>query len=141
MGKKTKELRKVVLDTNVLVSALLFKGKASRLVGLWKQQKIIPLVTNETLDELIRVLSYPKFSLTEEEIKSLISEEILPYFRPVKISRYVHGICPDPEDDIFLTCAINGRADAIISGDAHLLNLKEFDGIPIMKINDLKITG
>ncbi len=133
MGKKTKELRKLVLDTNILVSALLFKGAASRLIVLWKQQRIIPLITNETLDELVRVLAYPKFSLTEAETKSLLKEEILPFFQPVKIIRHVAGACRDPGDDIFLTCAVNGKADAIISGDAHLLDMKQFEGIPILK--------
>lgn len=137
MGKKTKELRRLVLDTNILVSALLFKGDASKLIALWKQQRIIPLITNETLAELVRVLSYPKFSLAESDIKSLLKEEILPFFQPVRIIRHIAGACGDAGDDIFLTCAVNGKADAIISGDAHLLDMMQFEGIPILKISSI----
>ena len=76
MGKK--EL-KVVLDTNVLVSALLFKGELSKLLSLLKQRKCILLFSEETLNEIIRVLHYPKFALTEKEIDYLLQAEILSY--------------------------------------------------------------
>ncbi|MBI4303922.1 MAG: putative toxin-antitoxin system toxin component, PIN family [Chloroflexi bacterium] len=136
MGKKKREIRRVVLDTNVFISALLFEGQASAFVGLWKQGRIIPLVSAQTLKEIIRVLAYPKFDLREEEIKSIIDEDILPYVETVRITREVKGISSDAGDDIFLTCAVNGRAEAIISGDTHLLSLKEFEGIPISKITE-----
>ena len=134
MGEKRRKIRRVVLDTNVFVSALLFGGQASALVGLWKQGKIIPLVSAETMKELIRVLAYPKFDLTEKEIKSIINEDILPYVETVKVIRQIHGVSSDAADDIFLTCAVNGKAGAIISGDIHLLSLREFEGIPISRI-------
>ena len=136
MGEKRRKIRRVVLDTNVFISALLFEGQASTLVELWKQTKIIPLVSPETMKEIIRVLAYPKFDLREEEIKSIINEDILPYVETVKITRRIKGICSDAADDIFLTCAVNGKAEAIISGDIHLLSLKEFEGIPILKITE-----
>ncbi|MBI2849473.1 MAG: putative toxin-antitoxin system toxin component, PIN family [Chloroflexi bacterium] len=136
MGEKRRKIKRVVLDTNVIVSALLFEGQSSALVGLWKQGKIIPLVSTETLKEIIRVLAYPKFDLREEEIKSIINEDILPYVETVKITREIKGISSDAADDIFLTCALNGKAEAIISGDTHLLSLKEFEGIPISKITE-----
>ena len=136
MGEKRHKIRRVVLDTNVFVSALLFGGRASALVGLWKKGEIIPLVSAETLKEIIRVLAYPKFDLTEEEIKSIINEDILPYVETVKITRQIQGVSSDAADDIFLTCAVNGKAGAIISGDIHLLSLKEFEGIPVSRIGE-----
>ena len=139
MGKKRRKIRRVVLDTNVFVSALLFGGKASALVSLWKQGKIIPLVSAETLKEIIRVLAYPKFDLSEQEIKSIINEDILPYIETVKITRQIHGGSPDAADNIFLACAVNGKAEAIISGDAHLLSLKEFEGVPISRIAEFTL--
>ena len=134
MGEKRQKIRRVVLDTNVFVSALLFEGKTSELVKLWKQGEIIPLVSTDTLNEIIRVLTYPKFGLTKEEIKSILNEEIMPYVETVKITRKIKGVSPDADDDIFLACAVNGKAGAIISGDRHLLSLKEFEGIPISRI-------
>lgn len=139
MGQKKPEaIKRVVLDTNVFVSALLFSGQASRLVKLWEQGTIVPLLSRETLNEIIRVLTYTKFDLKEKEIRSIIDEDILPYVETVKVTRRIEGICPDPGDDIFLSCAVNGKASAIVSGDSHSLNLKEFEGIPIIKITDVK---
>ena len=69
---------RVVLDTNVLVSALLFKGKTSDLVPLWQTGAITPLLSRSFLEEHLRVFSYPKFRLTDTEIKALIQEELLP---------------------------------------------------------------
>ena len=137
MGEKKHKIKRVVLDTNIFISALLFRGKVSGLVNLWKEGKIIPLVSGEMLKEIIKVLAYPKFGLEEGEIESIISEDILPYIETVKITRQIKGVCPDPDDDIFLSCAVNGKADVIVSGDAHLLGLKEFEGIPIFKITRL----
>lgn len=75
---------RVVLDTNTVVSALLFSGISSKLVSLWQKGLITPLLSREILDEYLRVLSYPKFDLSEGEIKELIQEEILPYAEVVK---------------------------------------------------------
>ena len=58
---------RVVLDTNIVVSALLFGGQLERLIELWKEGKILPLCSKEIIDEYLKVLSYPKFQLTEEE--------------------------------------------------------------------------
>lgn len=139
MGEKRRKITRVVLDTNVFVSALLFRGQASALVGLWKQGTIIPLVSAETMKELIRVLAYPKFDLSEQEIKSILNEDILPYVETVKVTRRIRGVSSDAADDIFLACAVNGKAGAIISGDTHLLSLKEFEGIPISRIAEFTI--
>ena len=136
MGEKKRKIRRVVLDTNVIVSALLFRGPASALVEIWKQGQLIPLVSAATLKETIMVLAYPKFDLSEVEIRAIIDEDILPYVETVTITREVNGVCADPADDIFLACAANGKADAIVSGDAHLLRLHEFRGIPILRITE-----
>jgi uncharacterized protein len=138
LGQKKHPVKRFVLDTNIFISALLFEGEASHLVNFWKLGKIIPLVSAETLKEIIRVLAYPRFHLKESEINALIDEEILPYAETVRITRQINGVCEDADDDIFLACAVNGQADAIISGDIHLLRIKEFEGVPIFKLADLK---
>jgi uncharacterized protein len=66
VGKKKEKVRKVVLDTSVLISALLFKGELSKLVELWQKGEIIPVISKDTFQELRSVLEYPKFSLSHE---------------------------------------------------------------------------
>ena len=128
MGKK--EL-KVVLDTNVLVSALLFKGGLSKL--LFPLKKFILLFSEETLNEFIKVLHYPKFSLTEDEIEYLLQFEILPYSKIVEVTfKFDKEICPNKDDQKFLELAVSAKANYIITGDKDLLNLKEINKIKIL---------
>jgi putative PIN family toxin of toxin-antitoxin system len=122
---------RVVLDTNALVSALLFSGVSSKLVSLWQNGLIAPLLSREILDEYLRVLSYPKFALSEAEIKELIQEEILPFAEVVKPKRRLRVVRRDPSDNKFLECAVAGKADVIISGDKDLLSLGRYRQIRI----------
>ncbi len=136
MGKKEKAVKRVVLDTNILVSALLFKGELSRLVDLWKTGNIIPVFSRETFREFKAVLGYPKFSLTGQEIKMLIEEEVLPFFEIIEITDKVRGICRDPDDDKFLACAVSARADFIVSGDKDLLDMGKYKSVKIMSASE-----
>ena len=136
MGKKPKKIIRVVLDTNVLISALLFKGELSRIVGLWQKGKIIPVISKETFDELRTVLEYSKFSLSRAEIKSLIEHDILPFFEVVNVSKHVKGTCRDPEDDKFISCAISASVDWIVTGDKDLSDLKKYQSIRIIHASD-----
>ena len=122
---------RVVLDTNTVVSALLFSGISSKLVSLWQKGLITPLLSREILDEYLRVLSYPKFDLSEGEIKELIQEEILPYAEVVKPKRRLRVVQRDPSDNKFVECAVAGKARVIISGDKELLSLGRYRQIPI----------
>ena len=125
------KINKVVIDTNVLVSALLFNGVPGELIECWKQGQIIPLACRDSIDEFIRVLSYPKFQLTEEEVKFLLNQEILPWFEIVTVKKRTPFVVDDPDDDKFIWCAIADSADCIISGDEHLLNLNH-SPVPIL---------
>jgi uncharacterized protein len=125
MVQKLKSLR-VVLDTNVLVSALLFGGSSGMLRDVWKTGRIIPLVSKETFAEFRRVISYPKFKLSQREIRSILNEEILPFVEPVEITEQVNGVCRDPYDDMFLAVAACGSAHYLITGDQDLLVLKNY---------------
>ncbi len=93
---------RVVLDTNVLVSALLFTGISSEIVPLWQSGAVTVLLSRGILDEYLRVLSYPKFQLSEAEIKSLIQEELLPYVEVVNPRKRLRVVKGDPSDDKFL---------------------------------------
>lgn len=136
MGKGTKEGLRVVLDTNVFVSALLFRGETTKLARWWQEGKIVPVVTGETYDELVTVLKYPKFRLSVEEIKAVMSEEILPYIDVIEVTYHVHGKSPDPEDDKFLSCAISGKAIYLVTGDKGLLSLRQYRGLRITGVRE-----
>ena len=68
---------RVVVDTNVLVSGLLFAGQPGELVTLWKKGKIRPVCSREIVEEYLRVLAYPRFKLSETEIDFILTQEIL----------------------------------------------------------------
>ena len=114
---------RVVLDTNVLVSALLFKRELARLVDLWKEGKIILLFSKETFGEFLRVLAYPKFKLNDDEIRAIVEMEVLPYSETVGEVEGSFG-CRDPEDEKFLRCASSGRAEFLVTGDEDLLSME-----------------
>ncbi len=80
MGKKKDTALRVVPDTNVLISSLLFNGELTRLVDLWKTGRIRPVFSGETFREFRTDLDYPKFQLSREEINSIIRDDVLPYF-------------------------------------------------------------
>jgi putative PIN family toxin of toxin-antitoxin system len=138
MGEKKKGLR-VVLDTNVLVSALLFRGPLSSIVDLWESGRITPVLSQETFDEFQRVLAYPKFQLTKDEISALI-EQCISYFDVVDVTFQVKGVCRDPYDDKFLSCALAASAGLLISGDRDLLDIGKYkDGKIISPVEFLSM--
>ncbi len=140
MGQKSKTVKRVVLDTNIILSALLFGGKLSRIVRLWQEGKFIPLLSRETFEEIKTALAYPKFSLSEGEIRALITKEILPFFEVIDLVKEAKGVCRDPGDDKFISCALSGSANLIVSGDRDLCELKKYEGVRIIKAIDfLKI--
>jgi putative PIN family toxin of toxin-antitoxin system len=122
---------RVVLDTNAVVSALLFSGVSSKLVLLWQNGLITPLLSRAILDEYLRVLSYPKFELSEMVIKELIQEELLPFTEVVRPKRRLRVVRRDPSDNKFLECAVAGKASVIISGDKDLLSLSRYRQVRI----------
>lgn len=129
-------LTRVVLDTNIVVSALLFGGPAQLVHRAWRHKRIMPLASAEMVREYARVLSYPKFGLAESDISTLLHEEILPFLSPVRVLRVPKIVTADPSDDIFLACAHRGQADAVVSGDKHLLAIREHAGIPILTLKE-----
>jgi putative PIN family toxin of toxin-antitoxin system len=126
------EVIRVVLDTNVLVSGLLFGGTPGKLVDLWKTGRIQLLMSREMLDELLKVLAYPKLQLSEAEIQYLLYVEVLPYIEMVRVRPGPVVVAQDPSDDMFLHCALTAAARYIVSGDRHLLNLKTHRRIKIL---------
>jgi len=117
--------RRVVLDTNVVVSALVFEaGRLAWIRQAWMAGDFLPLVSPATAAELLRVLAYPKFGLTGEEIEALLGD-FLPYaevLEPPEGTDSWPGLT-DPDDRIFLVLAVAGRATCLVTGDQALLSL------------------
>jgi len=123
---------RVVLDTSVFVSAVLFRGSTSRLVTLWQIGRIAVLMSADILREYARVLAYPKFKLSPEEIRAIIEQELLPYVEAIRIRKVASVIADDPSDDKFLALAAEVKADFILSGDSHMLKLGSYAGAAIL---------
>ena len=124
---------RLVLDTNVVLSALLFRsGALSWLRPEWQEGRVLPLVSRETVEELLRALSYPKFRLAPGEQEDLLTE----YFPWCEAVRVVESPavpdCRDPADRAFLELAVVGQADALVSGDGDLLDLASAFPIPVL---------
>ncbi len=116
---------RVVVDTNVVLSALLFRqGRLAPLRALWQSGHCLPLVSKATADELLRALKYPKFRLSHDAQQELIAD-FLP-FSEVVMLRASPGklpVCRDPADQMFLELAMVGKARCLVSGDRDLLAL------------------
>ena len=131
---------RLVLDTNVLLSALLFhSGRLSWLRHAWSADRIRPLAGRETTAELIRVLGYPKFRLSNADRQDLL-EDYLPFCETVAVPDPPPTVpeCRDPFDRPFLEIAIAARADALVTGDADLQALADVFAVPILTPAGLK---
>ena len=124
---------RVVLDTNVLLSALLFHaGTLSWLRRAWHAETVRPLASRATIDELIRVLAYPKFRLTPDDRAELLGD-YLPWCETVAVpGRIATPAVRDPFDRPFLALAQAARADALLTGDKDLLALADVFAVPIL---------
>lgn len=127
---------RVVLDTNCLISALIFsRGKFAWLREAWQTKRFTALASHDTASELLRVLAYPKFKLTREEQETLLAD-FLPYVETVKIDTTPDGLpdIRDADDIIFLVLADAGRADALVSGDGDIQAVRDQFQIPILTV-------
>jgi len=129
---------RVVLDTNVVLAALVFGGEAmARIRAGWQSERFLPLASTPTVQELVRALTYPKFRLTATEQTELLAD-YLPWVRVVEIPDPPPLVprCRDPFDKPFLQLAVVGKARALVSGDQDLLVLDGASGIcPIVTVD------
>jgi uncharacterized protein len=126
MGKK-----KVVLDTNIFISALGWFGKPHEIFSKITMNELDLVVSPEQIEELKEVMNYDKFAFTDNQ-KSRFLSSVTQVATLVEISGKLKVIEEDPDDDIVLETAAVGNADFIISGDEHLLKLEEYEGIKIV---------
>ena len=114
---------RVVLDTHVVLSALVFGGgQAGQLRRAWQAGAFVPLASAVTVQELVRVLAYPKFALTRAAQDELLAD-FLPYAQTVRMPQPPPPVpdCRDPLDVPFLQLAVAGQAQRLVSGDKDLL--------------------
>ena len=116
---------RVVLDTNVVVSALVFQhGNVPWIRHAWTAGRFLPLASRATLEEVLRVLTYPKFRLTAEDVEALLGD-YLPFVETVEITGGGAAVPrpEDPGDHIFVELADAARAEFLVTGDRGLLRM------------------
>ncbi len=130
---------RVVIDTNLLVSAILTpQGNPAIILKLILQGKLTLILSPAILEETRRVLRYPKLVKLMKKSETTLEEVYSFIDKMTKVSVIVPGnleieaIQADPSDNIILACAVEGEADFIISGDHHLTDLRIFQGIQII---------
>lgn len=125
---------RVVIDTNLVLSALVFAaGRLAPLRLAWQGNRVLPLVSRFTAAELIRALAYPKFKLAAHEQEELLAD-YLPYCKTVRIPAPPPATppCRDAFDVPFLELALTGKAEALVTGDKDLLSLAGRFACPIL---------
>lgn len=128
---------RLVLDTKVVISALVFGGgPAARVRAGWQLGRFTALASAASAQELLRVLGYPKFRLSPAEQLELLAD-VVPWHEVVRIPQPPPAVprCRDPFDLPFLELAVAGRADALVSGDQALLALAGTPGLcPVLTV-------
>jgi uncharacterized protein len=127
-------VKRVVADTNVLVSALQFGGRPKQLLDLAVDGQISLATSEAILDETLRVLR-GKFHRTAHDL-SEAARQLRGVCRIVSPKESIKAVDADPSDDRVLECAVAADAEVILSGDKHLLALDTFRGIPIRRVGD-----
>jgi putative PIN family toxin of toxin-antitoxin system len=125
----------LVFDTNVLISGYLWSGKPRQAIRLVKSGTFTLLYCRESIDELVKVLSM-KFDLNATEIYKVL-QNIKSIGKNIPIISKEHPIIVDPADNLFINLAIDGNSKIIVSGNSHLLKLKEYRHIEIITVSQL----
>jgi len=130
----------IVLDTNTVISGLFWKGAPRQVLDLARSGTFTLFTSPDLLAELGQVLERQKFS-TRLLQANISAEELVLGYASLAITVRPHKIAPvieaDPDDDKVLACAKTANAEIIASGDNHLLDLNEYEGIKIMTVNQL----
>jgi putative PIN family toxin of toxin-antitoxin system len=126
---------RVVLDTNVLISALIGTGKPAKFFRNVLQKRAELLTSKPILDEFVDVIARPKFLeyVGEGEVKDFL--QLIVDLSAVVNVRSTVNVLADSNDNSILATAYDGKADYIVSDDRHLLKLKRFRGIKIITVD------
>jgi putative PIN family toxin of toxin-antitoxin system len=127
---------RIVLDTNVLISAIIRNGKPRKLFQLGIDGKYQILSSKEILNEFEGVIHRPKFKMTKDEVIVIVST-LVDSCEKIPLKSNFKVIESDPDDDIIINTAYDGKADYIVSGDPDLKSLKNFKGIKIISVDEM----
>ena len=122
---------RIVLDTNIFISGIFWKGASNKVLMNWKEGKFTLVTSLETILEIIKVLKDFKIKLSEDMIKELV-DLIVQNSIIVEPKEKIDIVKDDLNDNIFIETAVAGNVDYIITQDNHLLKIKEFNGIRII---------
>jgi putative PIN family toxin of toxin-antitoxin system len=126
---------RVTADTNILISGLNFAGVPRQILGLAESGLIHLAVSDDILDEVTRVLRREKFGWPEAEIDRALTQ-ILRFAEHVEPKQRIDAITEDPTDNRIIECAAASRSEYLVTGDNHLLKLRQFGGTQIIKAAD-----
>lgn len=115
---------RIVVDTNVLISATWWLGNARELLIRASKGDVTIIISNDILDEYCDVIRRKKFSFIQEKWKKRFVFLMLEHIKVVSVKSVVKAIKEDPEDNMVLSCAKAVKADLIVTGDSHLLRIR-----------------
>ncbi|MBI5252916.1 MAG: putative toxin-antitoxin system toxin component, PIN family [Euryarchaeota archaeon] len=128
---------KIVLDTNVLVSAVILRnGKPFQLLKNGELGKVRIVLSRQIIEEFRKVLAEPRIGFTKREINTTI-QKISSFSQIVNPKIKLKVVKEDLDDNKILECAIAGGAKYIVSGDKHILNLGRYKGIKIVSVAEM----
>lgn len=128
---------RVVLDTNLLVSYLLTKGKTmTRIIDYWENGDIVAIVSPPIIEELVEVVQRPRLKQHMAVDPQVVIDLILSDAIQTRGDLSFPGASRDPKDDKFLACAVEGEAAYLVSSDEDLLSLKHFQSVSIVSPAD-----
>ncbi len=122
---------RVVLDTNVLISAIFFTGTPSKILDHWRRGNFTAVVSEPIILEYTRVAEEISTKFPQIDISKILELFIL-NAEIIDTGALKIRASKDPEDDKFIECAVAGECEIIVSGDKHLLNLVTYQGIEIL---------
>jgi putative PIN family toxin of toxin-antitoxin system len=127
---------RVVLDTNIIVSAVISDGKPRELLRRGINNQFIIVTSDFILKELVTVLHRPKFKTSEDEINRIVLA-LIQSSEVVSVKAKFKVVNQDPKDDMIILTAYDGDADRIVTGDKHLLELGSFREIKIITVENM----
>lgn len=127
---------RIVLDTNILISAVIAEGRPRDLLKMAIQRRYLLIKSKETVEEFAEVLQRPKFDMTKKEVTKA-KNVLIKTGKTIKVTSKRTVIAEDPDDDILINTALDGNADYIVSGDPHLLGLSKYKNIEIITVDDM----
>lgn len=123
---------KIVLDTNVLISGIFFAGPPYQILKAWQEGKIKIALSEDILIEYQRVAEELSKQFPSVEIDQIL-ELLVIHAEIVNIDGFEVTVCEDPDDNMFISCALASKSKIIVSGDKHLLKISGYQEIEVFK--------